>query len=241
MLSMKKRIFALTTLIVYFFIWVFRFTPPTLSVAADGDTYACICTDTAYFYSTKNERNGLFLLPQTYFVKVLSTEADYCRIEYLYDSPYTKKLTGYAKTSDLTFVDFIPNEPYLYHVFEVRYTIDGTFSSDDSFLDQITLSCAYYGDYKIGSKTYCYVLRGDSFGYIPKPDDFYYVENTEYADYLLEQSQTADKPTSATGEQEGMSAAQIAILITLCLLVPLLAALVLKNSKRNVYDVEEED
>ncbi len=174
-------------------------------------------------------------------MKVLSTEGEYCRIEYLYDSAYTKKLTGYAKTDELTFVDFTPNEPYLYHVFEVRYTIDGTFGGDDSFLDQITLSCAYYGDYKIGSKNYCYVLRGDSFGYIPKPNDLSFAKNTEYADYLAQQSSPSEEPIETKEEEEGMSAAQIAILITLCLLVPLLAALVLKTSKKNVYDMEEKD
>ncbi|MBQ7923796.1 MAG: hypothetical protein IJ329_00660 [Clostridia bacterium] len=238
---MKKRIFALIALTLYV-LSVFLFPPVKRlkgNAAADGETYACICTDAAYFYAAKNENNGLFLLPQTYFVKVLSVEADYCRIEYLYDSEYTQKLSGYAKTEDLTFVDFTPNEPYLYHVFNVRYTIDGSFSTDDSFLDQITVTCAYYGDYNIGSKTYCYVLRGDSFGYIPKPVDLYYAENTEYEDYLsqLSQAPVATPPSSDDGA--GMSAAQIAILITLCLLVPLIAALVLKTSKRNTYDLDE--
>lgn len=239
---MKKRIFALIALIAYTLLSIFPFAPPRPAVAnAEGETYACICTDTAFFYATKNEQSGLFLLPQTYFVKILSNEGEYCRIEYLYDSAYTKKLTGYAKTNELTFVNFIPNEPYLCHVFEVRYTIDGTLGGDDSFLDQITLSCAYYGDYKIGSKNYCYVLRGDSFGYIPKPNDLYFAQNTEYEDYLAEQSASPKEPTQAQEEDEGMSAAQIAILITLCLLVPLLAALVLKTSKKNVYDMEEKD
>lgn len=179
-------------------------------------------------------------MPQTYFVKVLAKDTDYCHIEYLYDSPYTKKLTGYAKSSDLTFVEFTPNTPYLYHVFDVRYTVDGGVSDDNSFLDQITVTCAYYGDYKIGSKTYCYVLRGDSFGYIPKPDNLSFAPNTEYADYLA-QPQEDNTSIQTESTQEGMSAAQIAILITLCLLVPLLAALILKTSKKNSYDFDEKD
>ena len=100
-------------------------------------------------------------MPESYYVKVLSTDADFCKIEYLYDSDYTQKLTGYAKTNEQTFVDYTPKTPYLTHLFEVRYTLDDGAEENDSFLNQITLTCAYYGDYKIGSKTYCYILRGD--------------------------------------------------------------------------------
>ncbi len=235
---MKKTIFALAWLLTYFLSSLFfPSVLPTDAWAKEGDTYAYIHTDSAYFYAAKNENSGLFLLPKTYFVKVLSADVEYCRIEYLYDSEYTQKLTGYAKTKDITLVDFTPNEPYLYHVFDVRYTLDGSFSEDETFLDQITITCAYYGDYKIGTKTYCYVLRGDSFGYIPKPDGLYYAENTEYADYLQGQTHPAGNNDGHKGE--GMSAAQIAILITLCLLVPLLAALVLKTSKKPTYDIDD--
>lgn len=237
---MKKRIFTLAVLIAYFFSWIFLPFPTQNRVVASADTFAYIPTDSVYFYATKNEQNGLFLLPKTYFVKVLSVDGEYCRIEYLYDSAETKKVNGYAKTDELTFVDFIPDKPYLHHVFTVRYTIDGSFSKDESFLDQITVTCAYYGDYKIGTKTYCYVLRGDSFGYIPKPSDFSFTKNNEYEDYLSQQS-LSPRPSTDEGESEGMSAAQIAILVTFCLLVPLLAALVFKSSKKGVYDGDENE
>ncbi len=237
---MKKRIFALAWLIAYLFCTLlFPTINRVYSHAADGYVYACIRTDTAYFYAGQKENSGLFLLPKTYFVKVLSAESPYCRIEYLYDSEYTKKLTGYAKKSDLTFVEFTPNEPYLYHVFDVDYTIDGAFNEED-FLDKITVTCAYYGDYKIGSKTYCYVRRGDEFVYIPKPESLEYKPNTEYDDYQKTQAQAPSGGEKTSGEEEGMSAAQIAILITLCLLIPFLAALVLKNSKKS-YDTDENE
>jgi len=236
---MKKCILAVLLPLLYF---IYSLFAPPLSktpVRAESETYACICTETAYFYPTKNVNSGLFLLPQTYFVKVLSVEGDFCKVEYSTDSEYTKKLTGYARTNDLTFVDFQPVQPYLYHVFEVNYTIDGSTPSGDTFLDKITLSCAYYGDYKIGTKTYCYVLRDGSFGYIPKPDNLHYFENTEYADYLASLSTNPPITQDTQKESEGMSAAQIAILITLCILVPLIAALVLKAPRKSDYTMEE--
>ncbi len=170
---------------------------------------------------------------------MLSKETDFCRIEYLYDSDYTKKLTGYAKTSELTFVDFTPQTPYLYHVFDLRYTVDGSYIEGDAFLDQITISCAYYGDYHVGSKPYCYVLRGSSFGYVPKPEGLVYPQNYEYEEYLSKVER--GEITPPTNDEEGMSAAQIAILITLCLLIPLLAALVIKTSKKSTYDFDDKD
>ncbi len=238
---MKKRIFALAWLIAYLvFTLVALPLPCVRSHAEESAQYAYIHADNAYFYTAQNENSGLFVLPKTYFVKLLSTQSDYCRIEYLYDSEYTQKLTGYAKTSDITPVDFIPNEPYLYFLFDARYTVDGSSAEEDGFLDQITLTCAYYGDYPIGSKTYCYVLREGSFGYIPKPVDLCYAENHEYADYQNSLSAPVDTPDAAEEGAEGMSAAQIALLITLCLLVPLLAALVLKSAKKHPYDTDEE-
>lgn len=235
---MKKFILSATFTLLYFLSCCFVL-PKQTALAQPTASYACICNNDTYFYAAKDERRGLFLLPQTYYVKILSVDAQFCKIEYLYDSEYTQKLTGYAKTSNLTFVDYLPNNPYLTHLFEVDYTIGGTDGGNDGFLDKITITCAYYGDYIVGSERYCYVLRGDSFGYVPKPIDFAYEQNTEYADYLASQKQ--DEPPSQSSEHtenEGMSSAQIAILIVLCLLVPTLTALILKPPKKPPYEDE---
>lgn len=235
---MKKFIFTALLPLLYFLYSLFLIPSlPAQATAASG-SYACVLTDAAYFYTARDEKRGLFLLPESYFVKVLSVDGDYCRIEYLYDDTYTKKLTGYAKTADLTFVDYTPSTPYLYHLFEVRYTIDDSFLENDDFLSQITVTCAYYGDYKIGSETYCYVLRGDSFGYIPKPASLSYEKNPEYEDRLIpDPPPTEEEPPTA---EEGMPPAQIAILVAICLLVPALAALILRPPKRPPYDADAE-
>jgi hypothetical protein len=210
----------------------------TVTAQPTAGSYACILSDTTYFYSAPDLRRGVFVLPKTYYVKLLSYDSDFCKIEYLYDDNDCRKLIGYAQTDKLTFVDYIPNRPYLYYLFDVQYYIDDTAPSDSSFLNQLTVTCVYYGDYKIGSETYCYVLRGESFGYIPKPSTLLYEENTEYADRFL--STPPDTPTQSTPlEEENSSPAQIAILITLCLLVPILAALILKPPHRPPYETNE--
>lgn len=242
---MKKRflLFALLfALLSIFFSFPVRATAVSaVSFRPQSGDYACILSDSAFFYSTADEKRGLFLLPRTYYVRLLDYGDEYCRVEYLQDSDKAKRLVGYAKTQDLTFVDYQPLRPYLYYVFEVKYRIeDSEFSSSD-FLNEIVLSCVYYGDYKIGSETYCYVLRSGEFGYVPKPTRLYYEENTEYADRL--NSQTSELESSASAEnadkKNKSSPAQIAILVTVCLLVPILAGLLIKPPKRPPYDIEE--
>ncbi len=179
------------------------------------------------------------MLPPTYYVKLVEYGTEYSRVEYLYDDLQTQKLVGYAKTERLTFVDYAPKQPYFYHVFEVSYRLDGGGTTSE-FLDEITLTCAYYGDYKIGSRTYCYVLREQTFGYVPKPIDLTVPENTEYAEYLGSLSaETAAKEETTSEEKSSSTPAQIAILVSLCLLVPVLAALILKPPRRPPYETEE--
>ena len=110
----------------------------------------------------------------------------------------------------------------------------------DYLVSEITVTCAYYGDYRIGSKTYCYILRGDSFGYIPKPADLTYDENPEYEERLSQNVSGETTDSTDDEEQSGStSPAQIAILIALCLLVPVLAALILKPPRRPPYEQED--
>ena len=199
-----------------------------------GD-YACILTNDTFFYSSPDERRGLFLLPKSYYVKLLEYRTDFCKIEYGKDEGDCKRLIGYAKTEELTFVDYEPKRPYLYYVFDVSYKLDGTETPNGPFLNEIILSCVYYGDYLVGSELYCYVLQESGFGYVPKPTSLSFEENTEYADYLATQAPPPESSNEPTNSESTSSPMQIVILIAVCLLVPILAALVLKPSRRLPY------
>ena len=204
------------------------------------NSYACILSDTSFFYSAPNETSGVFLLPKTYYVKLLSYGADYCKIEYQTNDGGYRNLIGYAKTQALTFVSYTPSRPYFSYVFEISYRLDDVNQATSDFLNQITFDCAYYGDYTVGSTTYCYVLRGEEFGYVPKPADVPAEENTEYTDYLATLTPTPPEPEPPeTLPDTPSSPAQIAILIALCLLVPLLAALILKPPRRPPYEADD--
>ena len=207
------------------------------SAAPKTGSYACVLTD-AYFYAEPSEKHGLFLLPQTYYVKLLEYGADYSKIEYLSDSTHTQSLVGYAKTSTLTFVDYVPARPFLYYLVDVKYRIENATPDDSASLTELTVTCAYYGDYPIGSELWCYILRDGEFGYIPKPATLSYEQNTEYADRQKEQSSATESSPNAA-ENNAANPIQIAILIAVCLLIPLLAALILKPPRRPPYEKEE--
>ena len=214
---------------------------PTIAAAASAapttGSYACILTD-AYFYAEPSEKHGLFLLPKTYYVKLLEYGADYSKIEYLSDSAHTQSLVGYAKTSALTFVDYVPARPFLYYLVDVKYRIEDAAPNDSASLTELTVTCAYYGDYPIGSELWCYILRDGEFGYIPKPADLSYEQNTEYADRQQGESSASESAPDGNGKSSA-NPIQIAILIAVCLLIPLLAALILKPPRRPPYETEE--
>ena len=239
---MTKRIVrAFLPIVLFLSLCLGSWFSSTLTASADampkqGD-YACILQDETFFYALPEEKRGVFLLPKTYYVRLVEYGESYCKIEYLTDDAHVKKLTGYARTEQLTFVDYVPERPYLVYVFDVKYQIAETDKTDSSFLTQLTVTCAYYGDYNVGSETYCYVLRGEEFGYIPKPDTLQFEENTEYADYIQAQEAERQNSTESTSENSaaesgGISPWQIVVLVALCLLVPVLAALILKPPRK---------
>lgn len=236
---MKRLLFLLFATLVAA---LYALRPPPYPVSAEaplpqtGD-YACILTSDVFFYSAADEQRGVFLLPRSYYVRLLDYGNDYCRVEYLTDANDARRLCGYAKTNELAFVPYAPKTPYLTYSFDLKYRVDeGDIASSD-FLTEITLACTYYGDYLVGSKTYCYVLRGGEFGYVPKPSNLVYPENTEYAEYLSSLSSSEEDSLGDTNTQP-RSVAQVAVLIAVCLLVPLLAALLFKSSKRPPYDFD---
>lgn len=199
--------------------------------SASSGSYACILSDGVYFHTSEAPSSGIFALPKSYYVKVLSVGEMYTKVEYLTDGERTKKLTGYCLTDELTFVDYTPVNPYLYATFDVIYTAENG-ESGDAMLDKLTLPCTYYGSYTIGSKEYAYVLQRGEFGYVPKPADFSYSENGEYAARIEGGANSAPANTSGNGSQA-------ALLIVLCLIVPLLAALLIKGAKPLPYELDE--
>ena len=239
--AMKKRILRIFSPLLIFLLFFFQISSPLIANAEEpppqGD-YACVL-GAAFFYALPDENRGVFLLPKTYYVRLIEYGSEFCKIEYQADFDIAQRLVGYAKTNALTFVDYVPECPYLYQTFDVVYQLNDAEHLDPSSLTQVVMTCAYYGDFKVGSKTYCYVLRGSQFGYVPKPTNLTYEENYEYAEYLENlQASTSAPNEEPNPNKSAVSPMQIGILVALCLLVPLLAALILKPPRRPPYETE---
>lgn len=129
-------------------------------------TYAYVSTSDTYLYADPLGSNGLFLLPETYYVSVLETGKEYCLVSYGTDTEDYPAIVGYAKTEQLTFVDYIPQRPYALCSFTLTYTLEG--APVDGSLSSYKVQATYYGDYFVGSTAYCYVYAG-KFGYVSRP------------------------------------------------------------------------
>ena len=75
---------------------VFAF-PSAARAEGETETYARVTRDGVYFYSTPASGAGLFVLPRTYFVKIVDTAGEYYRVRYLDSSGDGRALEGYCR------------------------------------------------------------------------------------------------------------------------------------------------
>lgn len=174
----------------------------SLTAYAETESYACVTENDTYFYSSADDESGLFILPATYYVKIISKSDDYCFVQYLEDVADYKAVYGYCKTDSLTAVNFIPERPYLYYTYSATYTIEGSAAAESGNFSTFTCECIYYGDYKNGTTTYRYVCINGEFGYIPKTCEITYPLNTDYLPSEPDISEPADV-TDPAGTTDG--------------------------------------
>lgn len=203
------------------------------------ELYAVAAERNIYLYSSADEKSGLFILPYTYYVKVLSLGEPFCRVEYQDDVPPYKKVTGYCKKQSLTFVDFVPTRPFLRREITVTYTLPEkpAFSPSDAFTS-VSVSYLFYGTYTVGSAEYFYVYGNGEFGYLPATEEIVYDLNT---DYLAAVSAPTEEPEPPSEEKnEGLSGLQIFFICALCVSAVAVALFVLHGKKSPASSAQEE-
>lgn len=235
---MKKivcTIFAFAALVVSLFSFPEK-------AGAENYSYACAANPDTYFYSSQDETTGLFIIPQTYYVKVISKGDKFSYVQYLEDISDYKAVYGYCLTAELLFVDFLPERPFLYLTVGVTYTIDGyePAFSEDGILSEINYDCVYYGDYKIGSSYYAYVLVNGKFGYIPKPSKIEYETNSDYIKDAVNPGDGGNTETPSDGEKKENSNTGLIVICVVCAGLVALGIIVIAvkpdKSKRYYYD-----
>lgn len=204
-------------------------SPPAFFVFAESGTFAVAADDDVYFYSQPDERSGLFLIPHTYYVQVLSDGEPFCRVSYLEDAPPYRKIEGYCLKNRLTFVDFLPERPFLKRQISATYSLtDGTpLPPNGDVLQSIQVDYVYYGSYSVGSSLYYYVYGNEQFGYLPAEKELEYEHNSDYLS-----SVSGDTVDSTPLEKDGkLSGLQIFFICLLCVSAIAVAIFVLRGKR----------
>ena len=230
MITVMKRLLYLP--LAALLLMIFLGSPAVTASAAEETAYAVAAQPDVWFYASEDESSALFLLPYTYYVKVIRRGEEFSYVEYLTDEPPYKKISGYCRTDKLVFVDYVPARPYLRREVTLSYSLpqSGTLSGSFSTVEK---SFLYYGHRYEGTQLYYYVLSGDTFGYVPADRELEYDLNTDYLDYLAS--------VDAAGKAGGaLSPAAIAVICIACVAAVAIAVFVVRGKKPPVFEEQTE-
>lgn len=202
------------------------------------DTYAVAPTKNVWFYSAPDEEKGLFILPYTYYVKVLTVGKPFCEVQYLEDVAGYKKLTGYCLYDDLQFVDFVPQRPYLYLNLTLKYSLKDTDEFDGSSLGTYERPVVFYGTFYNGTALKYYVYADNQFAKVAPSDvkeELKYDYNTDYRTVATGAGDNGNTASSSNG----LSAVQIAVICIVCAAAVAVAFFVLRGKKPPVAGADE--
>ena len=202
--------------------------PAADAAAADDKRYAVAATEDVWFYTGESEEERLFLIPYTYYVRVLDEGELYCTVEYQADDAPYKKLLGYCRTEQLLFVDFVPARPYLRRQVTLTYTLPDSGGLSDAELTTVERTFSYYGERTEGAQLYYYVFDGETFGYVPAEEHVEFEHNT---DYLEAMAKPEPAPEEETEETSSVNVVQIVVICILCVAAVAIAILVLRGKK----------
>ena len=228
-----KRLFIIP-LIVIALIFPAR---PMLPASAEGYTYAVADARDVWFYSARSEESKLFLMPYTYYVRVVERGLEYCAVEYLVDETPFRKVTGYCKTDKLTFVDFVPARPYLFREVTLTYTLEDSSSILGSGnFRTLQRTFVYYGLRYAGDRLFYYVLYDGVFDYVSAHVEPEYELNTDYLVPAVSDEIVA-KPEEPAG---GLTGVQIAMICIGCVALVAVAVFLLRGKRSPASELEAE-
>ncbi len=190
---------------------------------AEEPRYAVAPDTNVWFYTSEAEESRLFLLPETYYVRVLFEGDTFSAVEYLENDPPYRKLMGYCRTDALLFVDFVPLRPFLRKQITVTYTLGGTGAAPGNEFGEVERTFVYYGDRYEHGQLYLYVLEGDTFGFIPADTPVEFERNDDW----LVPSAPSDETQTTAPAKSGPDVWQIVLLCAVCAAAVGIAFLVL--------------
>lgn len=220
-----KRILSLSL------VWFLLLLTPAAGLRAEAasEQYAVAASPSVAFYTAESESAFLFFLPESYYVKIVAEGEPFTRVSYLTDDPPFKKITGYCRTDDLLFVDYVPVRPYLMQEVTLSYALPQTGTLGGGSFSTVERTFVYYGHRYDGVKLYYYVLSGDTFDYVPAESELVYEKNTDYLELT-----SAEAPSG--GGSDDVSAAVIVTVCLACAAAVAIAVFVFRGKKPPVPD-----
>ena len=195
--------------------------------AEEAPRYAVAAQTDVWFYASESEESGLFLMPYTYYVRVLREGTLFTAVQYLDDVQPYKTITGFCRTDKLTFVDFVPQRPYLRREITVTYTVqNGETLMGSGAFRTLERTFVYYGTSYSGTQRFYYVYADGVFDYVPAVGEIVYELND---DYLKETSGGGTEGPAS--EAAGISALQIVVLCLAAAALVVVAVVVLRGKK----------
>ena len=229
-----KRLFIIP-LIVIALIFSAR---PMLPASAEVGTYAVADAHDVWFYSSRSEESKLFLMPYTYYVRVVERGGEYCAVEYLVDEAPFRKVRGYCKTEKLTFVDFVPERPYLFRQVTLTYTLEDSSSILGSGnFRTVQRTFVYYGLRYAGDKLFYYVLLDGVFDYVSAREEPEYELNTDYLIPVVSEDPVVEPDPEPA---RGLTGVQIAMICIGCVALVAVAVFLLRGKPSHASDLEAE-
>ena len=140
---------------------------------ADQQEYCRVITDNVMLYADQQAQSPLFILPKSYFCKVLSKNDQMVQVE-CYGNGNTPAVDGYLKADLVIEYDQVPTDPFL--TFYLTTTTHTTLYSDADCTQKIQVVFAdrqlnYYGSYlnDWGERLF-FVHYNNKYGYVKEVD-----------------------------------------------------------------------
>lgn len=177
MIALMKR-FSFLMLFCALFLLPALLRPAAEPVAAEDKevSYAVAAASDVWFYSEADEAGGLFMLPKSYYVKIVETGEEFSKAEYG-DGETMPRITGFVKNGTVTAVSFTPARPFLDKKVTLTYKLEG--AAEDDF-ESLQKTFSYYGSTFRGTARYWYVCADGKFGYVAADGEPEYELNVDY-------------------------------------------------------------
>ena len=113
-------------------------------------SYARATSREAYFCTSADLATGIFAVPYTYCVEILSEEGDWYRVKYAEDYGIYRAVYGYVQKSDFEVLSEAPQTVYLYKSVSVTFSQDAP-AGNLPVIDAITVTAAFYASFYSGA------------------------------------------------------------------------------------------